>query len=320
MVSVIVPIFNTERYLEKCLTSIMQQTYQDLEIILVNDGSIDRSGKIAASFAEQDSRFFLIEQENQGVSTARNNGLDHAHGEYILFVDSDDWLEPIMVEELVHNMKQSDTDISCCQYDIGVKYPGEQLEIWSKDKAIREFLVHRYFNGALVNKLFKRELIGEKRLDLDIKYGEDALFLWKNLLYVNSICITNQVLYHVSLHGDSASGGGFKPIRLQSHQVWKHISSSAKQINKECYLLSMAQLGKMAFDSFYMMLLSNTLISNYEQECRNIISECIWYDLCADYIQFKIKVIMCAYIWMPSITKKILYGRISRMRSKQNER
>ena len=114
MVSIIVPIYNTERYLEKCLTSIMQQTYQDLEIILINDGSKDNSGEIAASFVELDSRFVLIEQENQGVSTARNNGLDKAHGEYVLFIDSDDRMHPDMVSVLLTNCVDSKANISCC--------------------------------------------------------------------------------------------------------------------------------------------------------------------------------------------------------------
>ena len=110
--------------------------------------------------------------------------------------------------------------------------------------------MHKQINGSLVNKLFKNELIENKRLDESIKYGEDALFFWKNLLDVSSIAVSPDVLYHVKLHDDSASGGGcYKPIRRDCIRVWKVISQDAVQVSVELGRMVRAQLGNMAFFS-----------------------------------------------------------------------
>lgn len=147
-VSVIIPIYNTEKYLEKCLESIRTQIYSDIEVIMVNDGSTDGSKNMANSYAERDNRFRLFSQENAGVSAARNHGLDVAEGEYILFVDSDDWLEPQMIEKLVYNMIEYSTDISGCQYDRSTCFTGETTEIWNRDIVLQNFLIHKQINGS----------------------------------------------------------------------------------------------------------------------------------------------------------------------------
>lgn len=254
MVSIIVPIYNTEQYLCKCLDSIRSQTYSDIEVIMIDDGSTDASRNIAIGFVERDNRFRLFSQENAGVSSARNCGLVIAEGEYILFVDSDDWLEPQMIEKLVYNMIEYQVDISCCQYDRCSSFYGDKVEIWERYVAMKKFLVHKQINGSLVNKLFKRKLIKGKRLDESIKYGEDALFLWKILSDVNSIAVSPDVLYHVTLHDDSASGGGsYKTIRRDCIRVWKIISQDALQVSVELGRMARAQLGNMAFFSLYLM-------------------------------------------------------------------
>lgn len=253
-VSIIIPIYNTEKYLEKCLESIRTQTYSDIEVIMIDDGSTDASKNVANGYAERDNRFRLFYQENAGVSAARNHGLDVAEGEYILFIDSDDWLEPQMVEKLVYNMTEYNTDISACQYDRSACFNGGTTEIWNRDIALKTFLVHKQINGSLVNKLFKRKLIKEKRLDESIKYGEDALFLWKNLLDLSSIVVSPEILYHVTLHDDSASGGGsYKPIRRDCIKVWNTISKDAAQVSADLGCMARAQLGNMAFFSLYEM-------------------------------------------------------------------
>ena len=258
MVSIIVPIYNTEKYLEKCLISIEKQTYQNIEVILVNDGSKDNSERIAVSFVQRDSRFVLFNQSNQGVSVARNHGLKKAHGQYVMFVDSDDWMEPDMIDVLVKNCQKTDADISCCQSDFQIRNDIEFLEMWNQDRAIREFLAHKRINGQLTNKLLKRSIAENVFFNTKIKYGEDALFLWQLLKVCNGICLTNQILYHRTIHDDSASGGGFKPIRMQSHQRKKESANKMKltYTNVNGYLIpnltyksgeQMEQLGKYGF-------------------------------------------------------------------------
>ena len=118
LISVIIPVYNVEPYLPKCLESVCNQTYDNLEIILIDDGSTDNSGQICDMWAERDSRIVVIHKENGGVSAARNDGLKRAKGELIGFVDSDDWVEPSMYKKLFSAI--GDTDMACCGY---VDYP-----------------------------------------------------------------------------------------------------------------------------------------------------------------------------------------------------
>lgn len=116
LVSVIVPVYNAEKYLARCLDSIVGQTYRNLEIILVNDGSTDLSGAICLRYAQNDPRIRLFSQENQGLSAARNTGLDHMTGEYIHFVDADDYISPYMVETLMDKLLRYDVSLAVCNY------------------------------------------------------------------------------------------------------------------------------------------------------------------------------------------------------------
>lgn len=257
-VSVIVPIYNTEKYLEKCLDSIINQSYRNIEIILVNDGSKDGSFDIAKRYRDSDERVWLFNQENSGVSSARNLGIELSSGSYVFMIDSDDYIEPDMIEVLLKNLRETDADISCCQYDKGYKANLKDIEVWDKDKTLEMFVAHKAINGSVVNKLIKREIIAGNRFDKKIKYGEDALFLWKCLLNIDRLVITNKILYHVTLHDDSASGGGsYKPIRRDCILVWKEITSDAEIVNAHLGDLSKAQLANMAFYSFYSMAYYN---------------------------------------------------------------
>lgn len=292
-VSVIIPIYNTE----KCLESIRTQTYPDIEVIMVDDGSTDGSKNLETGYAERDNRFRLFSQENAGVSAARNHCLDVDEGKYILFVDSDDWLEPQMIEKLVYNMIEYSADISGCQYDRSRCFTGEATEIWNRDIALQNFLVYKQINGSLVNKLFKKELIENKRLDESIKYGEDALFFWKNLLDVSSIAVSPDVLYHVILHDDSASGGGcYKPIRRDCIRVWKVISQDAVQVSVELGRMVRAQLGNMAFFSLYERGYYGCKNEEHQKEYLKTLRNTIMDLYNASFIPYSEKCLACVFL------------------------
>lgn len=125
MISVIIPVYNVEEYLERCVNSVLKQTYNDLEIILVDDGSTDNSGKICDELKNKDDRIIVIHKENQGLSASRNIGIEKATGEYITFVDSDDYILEDMYETLYKNLIRNDADISMCKY----QYVKEQQKI-----------------------------------------------------------------------------------------------------------------------------------------------------------------------------------------------
>lgn len=164
LISIIVPVYNVKNYLEKCLQSICGQTYKNLEIILIDDGSSDGSGELCDLFAQRDGRIKVIHQTNAGQSAARNRGLAVAQGEFLGFVDSDDWIEPDMYEFLYHLLKANGADISICSHyrDKGgksvAKYASGEQFVFTRDEAVRALAVDKHVRNYMVDKLFKRSL------------------------------------------------------------------------------------------------------------------------------------------------------------------
>lgn len=164
LISIIVPVYNVEQYLEKCITTIINQTYKNLEIILVDDGSKDSSGKICDDFSKKDNRIKVIHKTNGGLSDARNHGLRIAKGDYIGFVDSDDYIAEDMFETLYNLMENNNSDISIVSFYemynnklIGVR-DSKKLENFDKLEAIKELLIDTKIQSYAWNKLFKKEL------------------------------------------------------------------------------------------------------------------------------------------------------------------
>lgn len=188
-ISVIVAAYNIEQYISKCLDSIINQTYKNLEIIVVDDGSSDGTGRIADQYAKIDSRFVVAHKENGGVSSARNRGIDIATGDYIGFVDGDDTIEEDMYEMLINNAVKYDADISHCGYRIveGDKetlfYDSKKLIIQNRKKGVLDLFDGTFIEPSLCNKIFKRKIVGDIRLDESIKINEDLLF---NVLLFNN--------------------------------------------------------------------------------------------------------------------------------------
>lgn len=157
LISIIIPIFNVEKYLQRCLDSVIGQTYERLEIILINDGSTDNCEKIMKDYAKNDLRIKCIMKSNGGLSSARNMGIDHARGQYLCFIDSDDYVSPDFVETLYKNIKQNDADICWC--DAYFKF-NEREELLKFDKKS----VWLFQNSAVWNKMYKRDLFLENNI------------------------------------------------------------------------------------------------------------------------------------------------------------
>ncbi len=203
-VSVIVPVYRAERYLKMCLDSIVRQSYQNLEIILIEDGSPDRCGKICEEYAKKDSRVRVLHERNQGVSMARNAGLAIASGTYVQFVDSDDRLALHMIEKLVDALEDSRADLVICGfYEENTNFKRiSKTEttsgMYGKKRFLKEIMKQPYSfqYGVLWNKLFKREKIGELQFLADLDFGEDFIF---NLYYLggcNQIQVLEEPLYY----------------------------------------------------------------------------------------------------------------------------
>jgi len=204
-VSVIVPVYNGERYLSACIDSILSQTFTDMEILFVNDGSSDRSAEILAEYAARDARIRVITQKNSGVGAARNAALDACTGEYIRFIDCDDTLPPESMQVLVDKARANESDLVIAAFN----------EWWSGKKFLRDLMksestldcndflqdLTRYpqsfFFGVLWNKLFRREYIAAHhiRFTPDMSWGEDFAFVMQYLVYAERVSYTRTPVY-----------------------------------------------------------------------------------------------------------------------------
>ena len=199
-VSILVPIFNTEKYLKECLDSLRNQTLKEIQIIMVDDGSTDYSGLIAQSYVVRDKRFELVHQENAGSAAARNAALARANGKYVIVCDSDDWVEENMYELLYTCAERNNADIVSCGHF--VNYPDKQiisnsyLKSGDSEVLIKEVLSSS--NNSTCNKLIRRKIIIENNIKFEIglNLGEDALFLYKLIPFIKKAGSVPLPLYH----------------------------------------------------------------------------------------------------------------------------
>jgi glycosyltransferase involved in cell wall biosynthesis len=221
--SVIIPIYNVENYLHKCIDSILNQTFTNLEIILVNDGSTDSSPQICDDYAKKDSRIKVIHQENAGVSVARNNGIEVATGEYITFVDSDDWLEPKMYENMCAiSYSELECDVLMCDFTNIKSNSKEQISanirkgFYTKQQIIKELyptlLVTEEFGRLPIisvwSCLFSRKILMNNNIKFDsnLKYSEDYLFMADVMIHANSFYyLKNNYFYNYLQYDESRS-------------------------------------------------------------------------------------------------------------------
>lgn len=201
MISIVIPVYKSEKTLGKCLESLMAQTYPDIEMVCVIDGSPDHCGEICDAYAERDSRIKVIKRENGGVSSARNRGIDEAAGEYLLFVDSDDTVEPDYCEKMWNAYLETKADLVICGFHhwyVGrdvVKVPSNSGVYDTKDFA--EDFLKLYQEGFLNmpwNKLFRKELTG--RFDTSLSLGEDLLFNIDYLERCDRVTVISDALIH----------------------------------------------------------------------------------------------------------------------------
>lgn len=221
-ISVIIPVYNVEQYLEKCLDSILNQTYKNIEIILVNDGSIDKSGLICDEYSRKYNNIKVFHKENGGVSSARNLGIDNATGQYLAFIDPDDYIDANMYEILVEKIVETNSDIAMCSF-VYVKENENIVEDNSDEIIIfdKEEVLSRYFNRVkpfnasfLWNKLFKRELFEKDRLDVELKIQEDTEVLLRIFDKVNSVVYIASPLYLYLIRNGAATEGKISKGKL----------------------------------------------------------------------------------------------------------
>ncbi len=225
LISIIVPIYNVEAYLPVCLDSILVQTYTNWEVILVDDGSPDGCGAICDEYASRDRRFIVVHQANGGVSVARNTGLDHATGDYIGFVDPDDWIEPNMYEVMMQNILQENCDGALCStYEESVRGTRvrEQFERYiCRQPELTKCVVEERIRASLVRTLFKRAVWEDIRFTPKTHAGEDFEMVPHLFHRSESVVFLPDLFYHWCMRSDSITHTELSVSdRLQNFRVF----------------------------------------------------------------------------------------------------
>lgn len=261
LISVIVPVYNVQDYLEKCFDSIKSNSYENLEIILVNDGSTDKCGEMCESFKESDSRVKVVNKPNGGLSSARNAGLEIANGDYISFIDSDDYIAHDMMEKLVVKAEEYNADVVQCGY-CKVNESGKTLDIVSGDsfflddnkKILDSFFVTNKYQVVVWNKLYRKEVVKNIRF-IEGKNNEDNMFEADILPKINRVYFLNDICYMYLQRESSIMGGTFSHKKMDSFFALKYMMEKCQESYPEyiCYVHKLVCLNVFYLD----YLLSN---------------------------------------------------------------
>lgn len=267
-VSVIIPVYNAEKYLARCLAAVLGQTHKDLEIILINDGSTDASGDIIRSFG--DERIVVIEKENGGVSAARNDGLQRVTGSRVVFVDADDYPEPDYIEKMAGAMDRRGCGLVVCGYryrDIQDRETGgfpnkrEALHLsgdgyLSGEEVTAGIMLHESIASCLWNKMFKAELLSGMTFDESIAIGEDLLFLVEYIMKCDAFYLVADPLYNYLIN----PGGAMKTIMEKTEFESKWLSEWESICRAEEYYPAPSRMIRDVFE-YKKMLIANKILT-----------------------------------------------------------
>lgn len=306
LISIIVPIYNAEPYLDRCIRSLVSQTYPDIEIVLINDGSTDQSLSICESWAKKDDRIRVIDKQNGGVSSARNAGLDTASGSFIYFCDADDVVSSSCLDLLACCQKKYNSDITI----------GRVASCFSKNTELSDILTninnepssalsnHSLFNlpsekRFIIGKLIKRECIGHTRFDPKISLGEDSIFFYSLLLkrLTLSFCPSAVYIYYRD-HESASSGGKLVPA---FYYVGKWCMVNSKHIQPD------AEIGRYLFiEGFKNLFLYRYLHRKdhrypYKKSAATLLNKAIPRLFAARKISFIQKTVFCAMTYIPPL-------------------
>ena len=284
-ISIIVPVYNVEQYLPRCIDNILNQSFADLELLLIDDGSKDKSGAICDEYAAKDSRIRVYHKENGGVSSARNIGLENARGEWLAFIDGDD-----EITEGYFNIRQEHEGVdviikpySVVNADGRVTCHNNELSILTgREKIFRYYVQKR--NNALWDKIIKRKTVGTKRFNTNVSIGEDFLFFLSVLPNVNSIAFDDTGSYRYFLRQGSAMQS--VDIKRRIEILWQNIDNVKSVTNTD--ELRLLQKG-IVYKSYVLLLyrLRDELDDNGRLKLKTLLKEMKYSDL--KFIDFNSK-------------------------------
>lgn len=326
LISVIVPIYNVEKYLDKCIESIANQTYKNLEIILVDDGSPDNCPRMCDYWASRDERIKVIHKKNGGISSARNVGFEASTGEYISFIDSDDWVDENTFESALNMLETNDCDISVfsllTEFETVTK---QNITDYDMHTCNQKEFYHLMLNsdnicGYACNKLFKRELISNLRFDESLFVCEDFLFCAEYVTKCKSAVYTSAKFYHYRQRLDSATRDyNYNPNKTTSLDSYERIMQIYSEYdNDDIYKLERNYL-KMALNFKGRMKLSNVKDDDVSIRLERIISKYYSRIMKNPNNDIKVKLNVAFTRLFPSILLRVKQLIISKKRGLNND-
>lgn len=266
MISVIVPVYKVEKYLDRCISSIANQTYKNLEIILIDDGSPDRCPQMCDEWEKKDSRIKVIHKENGGASAARNAGLKAATGQYIAFVDSDDWIEPDMYEKLYKLIVSSEAQMALCQLTLNENKKVLSNKDIEGEKLSTKDLLDQFFRlkggenpHSVLNRLIKRKLLQDFHF-LENRMNEDVLANYLISQKCDCAVVTTKGLYHYITNLEGVTSSTFTEKKLDLLAVWDEVIKLVNQLTPEY-----AEAAKLNKERAYFTLLAKMHIDGYDK-------------------------------------------------------
>lgn len=316
-ISVIVPVYNSAKYLRKCIESITGQTYRDLEIILIDDGSADNSGAICDEYAAKDERIIVIHQKNMGASIARNKGLDICTGSYIGFVDGDDWIAPDMYEFLHGAILDHNADISICGYYIeteadgvcGAENDDGKTTVYSSREAIREVIQDKLIYSYFWDKLYRKEMFSELRFRKGIIL-EDIATMYKIFMCAGNIVTCNVPKYYYLQRNNSLLHVRDEALNWDQFWVYRERAEVLQENYPELRELSVVSLLKYSVSAYSYLLLQEEL-SEEQQEHKEVIKNTIFQyrqelkEFEGKYYELKMRMNLIFRKWYPALYKTL---------------
>ena len=315
LVSVIIPVYNVEKYLSKCLDSVINQTLKNIEIICINDGSKDKSLEILEKYKNQDTRIKIINHENNGVAAARNTGYKVAQGEYICFIDSDDWIDATLLEKTYNTIIQDESDIVL--FDVINVYNDSYIPVCRAKNFIKKYKKHLFYFNEIKDiiyhtptawsKLYKKSFLDKNLLSFpkELRLGEDSPY-WLEILFANpKISVLDECLYYY-VKRDSGLSGNFDYHLLDKQwNVYEYIKSSKKyQYYDEEYKLLILDFNTRLAVYGYSAMSSLKLFIPYEKSLINFTKE---YNTFKKFNLFKLRGYkLLKFRWFYSIGKKVI--------------
>ncbi|MCM1139266.1 MAG: glycosyltransferase [Muribaculum sp.] len=293
LISILIPIYNTAQYLKECIESILLQSYKNIHVVLLNDGSVDNCEDICLWYSNIDTRIEYHAQPHNGIAVSRNVLISYAKGQYSIFIDSDDRISPDMIQELYNYVKQYDLDIVSSKID---STTDNYFKFANRQDAVETFIRTTEILPSLCTKLVRTNLYKRITIPQHLEYAEDTWVTWRLLNISNRIGLTNRAYYHYRKRHDSITHKSFKEEFINSHLIWQQIYNECKNFFPH---LAQSAKRRMLLLDIYLMYWAN--LSNYKN-----MSD---LRLLQDYISRNLRTLINPFNHIP--LKFVIYGLIS---------